>query len=257
MVFQDYMNWVALVWFLTCWVGYTYYSKRKAENTECLSAQLYSFRIDWVRNLMRRENRISDLALLNNLVQMVNFLATTNIFVLAGAVTVLYSSGHIIDLLANHPFVANTSVEEVQIKLITLVLIFVYAFFRFTWAMRQHTFVSILIGAAPNVVQGQPLTQDQEDFAIQVAKVSDRAAHDFNYGLRSYYFALSLLPWFINPWIFMFTAALVVAVLYIREFRSRTLRILVRSRESYLRIYQADSKAPSIIPSKLLAPPPI
>jgi len=256
MVFQDTMNWVALAWFLTCWVGYTFYSKRKAENTECLSAQLYTYRIDWVRNIMRRENRISDLALLNNLVQMVNFLATTNIFVLAGAVTVLYSSSHIIDLLSNHPFVASTSVEEVQIKLMTLVLIFVYAFFRFTWAMRQHTFVSILIGAAPIATPGQPLTQDQEDFAIQVAKVSDRAAHDFNYGLRSYYFALSLLPWFINPWIFIFTATLVVAVLYIREFRSRTLRILVRSRESYLRIYQQASKTP-LIPSKLPAPPPV
>ena len=200
MIFSDMMNWVAFGWFLACWIGYTFYAKKRAGDTECLSALLYSYRVDWMRSLLHRENRISDLALLNNLVQMVNFLATTNIFILAGAVTVLYSSQGMMELLQHHAFVAVTSVEEVQFKLLTLVIIFVYAFFRFTWAMRQHTFVSILIGAAPYVPAGTPLSEDQEAFAVQLAKIADRAGHECNYGLRSYYFALSMLTRCFSPW---------------------------------------------------------
>ncbi len=237
MIFVDFMNWVAFAWFLACWVGYTFYAKRRARRTpESLSALLFSYRIDWMRSLLRREARISDLALLNNLVQMVNFMATTNIFVLAGAVTVLYSSSNVLELLQHHAFVAKTTTEEVQFKLLVLVIIFVYAFFRFTWAMRQHTFVSILIGAAPLVKGDQPLEPAHEEFALQVARISDRAGHEFNYGLRSYYFALSLLTWFISPWALIPTCSAVVLVLYTREFRSKTLRYLMRSRESYLEL---------------------
>src|SRR5690606_41250626 len=53
------------------------------------------------------------------------------------------------------------------------------------------------------------------------------AAHSFNLGLRSYYFALAMLSWFINPWVFMAITAGVVYVLYRREFKSEVLGELV------------------------------
>lgn len=242
MIFSDILNWVAFLWFLTCWVGYTFYARRAAENKACLAALIYSYRIDWMKSLLRHENRISDLALLGNLMQMVNFMATTNIFVLAGAVTVLYSSDSVLKLIEGHAFIAETTLEQVQFKLLVLVVIFIYAFFRFTWALRQHTFCSILIGAAPQVPQGRDLTIDEEQFAQQVAKVSDRAAHEFNYGLRSYYFALSLLAWFISPLLFMAACTMVVVVLYLREFRSRTLSMLVRSRQSFIKVIRTNQE---------------
>lgn len=246
MIFNDILNWMAFAWFLTCWVGYTIYSRKAAEDKACLAALIYSYRIDWIKALLRHDNRISDLALLGNLMQMVNFMATTNIFVLAGAVTVLYSSESVLSLLEGHAFVTPTTLEQVQFKLLVLVLVFVYAFFRFTWALRQHTFCSIMIGAAPQVTQGRPLTVDEEQFALQVAKVSDRAAHEFNYGLRSYYFALSLLAWFISPLLFIPACTVVVVVLYLREFRSRTLSMLVRSRQSFIKVIRANEQQATV-----------
>ena len=242
MIFNDILNWVAFFWFLTCWVGYTFYAKRAAENKACLAALIYSYRIDWMKSVMRHENRIADLALLGNLMQMVNFMATTNIFVLAGAVTVLYSSDSVLKLLEGHSFIAGATLEQIQFKLLLLVVIFIYAFFRFTWALRQHTFCSIMIGAAPQVPRERELTIDEEQFAQQVARVSDRAAHEFNYGLRSYYFALSLLAWFISPILFMGACTLVVVVLYLREFRSRTLSMLVRSRQSFIKVMRTNQE---------------
>lgn len=247
MIFNDILNWLAFAWFMTCWVGYTFYSRKAAEDKACLAALIYSYRIDWIKGLLRHDNRISDLALLGNLMQMVNFMATTNIFVLAGAVTVLYSSESVLSLLEGHAFVAHTTLEQVQFKLLVLVLIFVYAFFRFTWALRQHTFCSIMIGAAPQVPKGRALTVDEEQFCVQVAKISDRAAHEFNYGLRSYYFALSLLAWFISPWLFIPACTIVVVVLYLREFRSRTLSMLVRSRQSFIKVVRANQEQMTVV----------
>jgi uncharacterized membrane protein len=56
------------------------------------------------------------------------------------------------------------------------------------------------------------------------------AANNFNLGLRTYYFSLSVLAWFINPWLFMLMVTGVVFILYRREFNSSTLRQLVISR---------------------------
>ncbi|KZZ59947.1 hypothetical protein A3762_15985 [Oleiphilus sp. HI0125] len=56
------------------------------------------------------------------------------------------------------------------------------------------------------------------------------AAHNFNMGLRTYYFSISVLAWFISPIAFMAAATSVVFVLYQREFKSSTLKTLMQSK---------------------------
>lgn len=236
MIFHDFLNWAAFIWFCTCWISYTLYARHMARTKDSLSALLYRYRIDWIKDLMRRDNRISDLTLLGNLMQMVNFLATTTIFATAGLITALYSSASVVDLLSNHEFIIRTTQEQVQFKILLLVIIFIYAFFRLTWAMRQHTFCSILIGSAPHVSPGREFTEDEMRFATHLGKISDRAGQEFNFGLRSYYFALSLLTWFLNPWLLIVACTCVVIILYMREFRSKTLDFLVKSREAFVAI---------------------
>lgn len=236
MIFNDFLNWAAFFWFCFCWISYTLYARYRARNKDSLSALLYRYRIEWIKDLMRRDNRISDLTLLGSLMQMVNFLATTTIFVTAGLITVLYSAENVVDLLSNHEFVIRTTQEQVQFKILILVIIFIYAFFRLTWAMRQHTFCSILIGSAPHVSPGRDFTEHELKFATHLAKISDRAAQEFNFGLRSYYFALSLMTWFLSPWLLIPACTCVVLILFMREFRSKTLSFLVKSREAFIAI---------------------
>ena len=64
-----------------------------------------------------------------------------------------------------------------------------------------------------------------------VAKVLDRAAHSYNYGIRAYYFAMAALVWFINDWFFMAACAVVIFVLYRREFMSSSLQAMVDARQ--------------------------
>jgi uncharacterized membrane protein len=59
--------------------------------------------------------------------------------------------------------------------------------------------------------------------------IASFAAEDFNQGLRAYYFALAALTWFLHPTLFMLISALVVYILYQREFKSRTLYALTHA----------------------------
>ena len=101
---------------------------------------------------------------------------------------------------------------------------FVFAFFQFTWSLRQYGFCGVLIGAAPD---GRNLNEeDQALYANRAAKVIDQAGHSFNYGLRSIYFSLSALSWFIDPVLFMITSVVVMIVMKQREFHSKVLKAL-------------------------------
>jgi uncharacterized membrane protein len=102
-----------------------------------------------------------------------------------------------------------------------LVVVFVYAFFKFTWALRQFNYVAILVGAAPPpAAAASPAALA---YADQAARVANRAAEHFNKAMRSYYFGLAALTWLIQPWLLVLATVAVVRVVYRREFRSATL----------------------------------
>jgi uncharacterized membrane protein len=56
--------------------------------------------------------------------------------------------------------------------------------------------------------------------ASRLLRVISMAATPFNFGLRAYYFGMTMLAWFVSPWLFMLMSIGVVLVLYRREFHS-------------------------------------
>ena len=128
------------------------------------------------------------------------------------------STDRTIEIVRALPFAAKTTLLQWEVKLLVLCMIFVYAFFKFTWALRQFNYCSTLIGAAP--------TGPDDGFARRAAALSTNASKDFNQGLRAYYFSLAALGWFVSPWAFVVATTLVVVVLYRREYRSTALRTL-------------------------------
>jgi uncharacterized membrane protein len=103
------------------------------------------------------------------------------------------------------------------------VVIFVYAFFKFAWCYRLFTYCAVLIGAAP---LPDALTPQAYDHADRLARLHSLAAQHFNSGLRSYFFALATLGWFLHPFVFIVATSWVTWVVYRREFRSRSFNIL-------------------------------
>ncbi len=174
--------------------------------------------------LLTRDNRVGDAALLGNLERNVSFFASSTLLVLAGLVAAIGSGEDIVAVAENLPFTLAVSEYGWEAKLLLLSVIFVYAFFKFSWSLRQYGFAAVLIGRAPAPSELKGAAAQR--FATHAGQVISRAAQAFNLGLRAYYFSLAYLLWFLNPWIFMLSSATVVGVLYRREFRSRVLNAL-------------------------------
>lgn len=216
-------DWLALGWFVLCWAGYTWFADHRGGGEQGLMKASNLYRLEWARGLLAREVRIMDSALIGNLIQSVSFFANTTIFIIAGLLTLLGGAEHGVEVTGDLPFARQTSRELWELKLLLLLAIFVYAFFKFTWALRQFNFFSILMGAAP-----QPGSQSQADegFVCKIARINAYAGDDFNRGVRAYYFGLAALAWFIQPWVFMAVTTVVLWVLYRRDFASPTLHAL-------------------------------
>lgn len=212
----------AVIWLFACWVGYTVYSESRAAGDNLLGV-MAKHREQWMMRMLGREHRIVDTQIVNSVINNATFFASTSILILAGLLAVLGAPEDVIAVVRDVPLAVATTRAVWEMKVITLALIFIYGFFKFGWSMRQFNYCAVLIGAAP--LHPEP-PDDHREYAVAAARVASLAAKHFNHGVRSYYFGMAALSWFVNP-LFLFPAAVVIVlVLYRREFHSRTLAAL-------------------------------
>lgn len=139
---SNFNNLLAIAWFALCWGGYTRYAIWKGRDTACLASVLHLYREDWMRRMLLRDNRIADASVIGNLERNASFFASSTLIILAGILTVLGASDRALSLLADLPLVQQTSQGMSEIKLLCLATVFVYAFFTFSWCMRQYNFAA-------------------------------------------------------------------------------------------------------------------
>jgi uncharacterized membrane protein len=175
--------------------------------------------------MLEREVRIADETTIANLERSVSFFASTSILIIAGLITLLGSNDTVTKVLSNIPVITTAS-NGWAFKIMLLIVVFLYAFFKFTWSLRQYGFVSVMVGSAPSPAD-KCSAEGKQFHAQRIALMCSKAAGNFNLGLRTYYFSVSILAWFISPILFMLCTALVAFVLYRREFRSETLNNLM------------------------------
>lgn len=230
MVFDSFFDFAALGYFLLAWVGYSRYAKHRAQRgvKPSLSRAMRRHRILWAQRMLERENRIIDASLLANQERIVGFFASATLIIVAAVLTAL-SRAEELEVLARHVSPqGDISVQQIELKLLVLLLIFVYAFFKITWALRQYGFASVLAGSAP--MPGEPIDRTaKERFAFNFARLMDAAGHDNNSCLRAYYFALAVVFWFAGGLAFVLVTTMVVLVLANREFRSSTVAKILRA----------------------------
>jgi uncharacterized membrane protein len=215
------IDFFAFTFFCIAWSGYTLYARSGRRRQLTISAAMNKFRRQWLLEMSRREIRLVDVNALTSLAHNMTFFASTTILVIGGLFALLGSSDRAIGALAGLPFAIATSQTAWEIKVLLLIVIFVYAFFQFAWASRMSNYCAILIGAAPPV--GSP---ESASHAERAARMTNLMGHHFNLGLRAYFFALAFLGWFVHPWLLIFATTCVVMVNYWREFRSPELRAL-------------------------------
>ncbi len=215
---------VAPAFFLLCWVGYSAFADSNVGSRRSLMGRIHELREVWMQRMLARDNRIGDMQVVMILAQSNAFFASTSLLIIGGCLAILGAREQAMNVLQVIPGVADTPLFVWEIKVLLLVIVFVFAFFKLTWSLRQFNYVAILIGAAPPPDQAE--TDAGRAFAQTAAGVASRAAEHFNKALRTFYFGLAALSWFLHPYLFIALTALVVLVVYRREFRSHTLVIL-------------------------------
>lgn len=219
------LHWIdalALAFFIASWVGYVYRADRSGERN--LLAATNRYRLQWMREMLRRENRTMDSIMVGNLLRSITFFANTTIFILLGLVTMLGYHDRASDIISEIPFAQPASGFLWEIKIFLLIIIFIYAFFKYTWSLRQYNYAGIFIVAAPS----RERVDEHEDAAQRGAALVANAAKHFNNGLRAYYFGLAALAWFLHPLAFILTTGWVLFVTHRREYRSGTLNNLTK-----------------------------
>jgi uncharacterized membrane protein len=216
-------DWAALLLFLTGWFGYSYVADRAARSAKGLRGVTHLRRIEWAREMTARENRITDASLIGDLKASVSFYANATIYIIAGLIAVAGTLERVVSFTEDLPFARQTSRELLEAKMFVLIGIFIFAYFKFTWSLRQFNFLSILLGATPaKGTESDALERAAERFAL----MSSLAGDEFNRGIRAYYFGFAVLGWFVHPGLFVALTLAILAVLWRRDFHSHTLRAL-------------------------------
>src|SRR3970040_1231620 len=100
---------LSLMWFVTIWVGYTWYAHRGAWRQRSLRAVMHAHRVEWMRQMVLRDNRVADVNILRNLLQSVSFFASTTLLIMVGLLTILGSSDRPLEIVRALPFAETTT----------------------------------------------------------------------------------------------------------------------------------------------------
>jgi uncharacterized membrane protein len=221
---------VALAWFVTAWAAFNFIQDHLLKHS--VNQHLIVLRRHWMARMLERDARMPDTVLLGHSMQSCSFFASTTMLVLAGLVGFFGVADHAHQLLDNMGLAVKTSLALFEVKLMIQGAIFVLAFFKFTWAIRQFNYCVAMIGSAPL----PPVPEAERDrLAGPIAGMLSLALGEFNSGIRAYYFALAGMVWLVDPFFYMVATAGVVVILTRRQVFSRAERLL-RSQLEYLEL---------------------
>ena len=221
MFILSWLDGLALLVFAGAWCAYAAVLEWAPASRLSLNARMDRYRGVWMERMLAREMRMTDMQIMASLQNGTAFFASTSLLAIGGAITMVRASDEVTTLMSALPFVTPISREVWEIKVIGLVVIFVYAFFKFAWAYRLFNYVAILLGATPFASE-----QDTDGAKAHIRRTTGlfaSAGRHFNRGQRAFFFALGYLGWFIGPVILMLSTVAVVVVMWRRQFVSDSL----------------------------------
>src|SRR5262245_16471968 len=119
---------VALGWFIVAWTGYAIHVEYMPKKRPSLNATVNAYREIWMRRMLAREARMVDMQVMAALQNGTAFFASTSLFAIGGALTILRSTDEVLNVVATLPIGIPTTRMLWEVKAIGLAVIFVYAF---------------------------------------------------------------------------------------------------------------------------------
>ena len=137
MALLPWIDWVAVVVFFCSWAGYAQFARQRSGSKRSVLGATNAVRRQWMLQATYREVRVFDGVVIQSLSSSPSFFASTTILIIGGLLAVL-GGDKANDLVPDLPFAARTSTLIFDMKLILMLGIFVYTFFRFTWPEVQR-----------------------------------------------------------------------------------------------------------------------
>jgi uncharacterized membrane protein len=215
---------IAIAWFLMLVVGYQIVAARRPLAARSIVDAVQRQRVAWMLNMAVRDNRTLDAIVLQSLGQGNAFFASTSVIAIGGLAAIMGSGEKVQVLLEQLPYVARSSPQLWDLKVLVMIGVFIYAFFKFAWAFRLSHYTGIMIGATP--IPTETNVDECRTHAERTATLIGIAAEHSNGGLRSFYYAMAVMAWFFHPLAFMAATSWVLLILVRRDFHSRSLRVL-------------------------------
>ncbi len=218
---------LAIAFFAVAWTGYAITIERASLGGNSLNARMSIYREVWMRRMLDREMRMVDMQIMASLQNGTAFFASTTLLAIGGGLTLLRATEEAMNVLGALPLGIQASAGLWEIKCIGLIVIFVYAFFKFAWSYRLFNYVAILLGAMPFAEKRD--TPEAQSHVMRTTRLFQSAGRHFNRGQRAFFFALGYLGWFISPWVLFATTTSIVIVMWRRQFSSDAWRAMARS----------------------------
>lgn len=210
------LDWLALIAFFVAVFAYGRYADHAGDRL--LNARMREVRAIWMRRYLERDDRVLDSILTGHSINSIALFSSATLLIVVAMLGVFTNADTAYHMALTSSFIVHTTKELFQLKLIGLVCVFVYGFYRFTWALLQYNYFLALVGSAPLKDHLTPATAAQ--LGNQMSVVLNSAVTSFNSGFRSYYQALAWIGWFFHPLVFIAATAFVSFVLVYRQIAS-------------------------------------
>ena len=221
---SHWVDTLAVSFFVIEWVTYGFTLEHTAYGRNSLSSRMNAYREVWARRLLDREARMVDMQVVISLQTGTAFFASTSLLAIGGGLALLRATNDALAVLSKLPVDMSPSPALWEMKCVGLILIFIYAFFKFAWSYRLFNYVAILVGAMP--LTSERDTAEAEAHVLRTARLFESAGRHFNRGQRAFFFALGYLGWFVSPWLLFASTAAVVIVTWRRQFASNAWRAM-------------------------------
>lgn len=215
-VFLTLWDVAALAMFALCWFGMTFAVETKRKRAPSTANIMAQYRLRWMEQMLQRDPRIMDSALLGHLRSGAAFFASGCMIAIGGAAALLGQVDRVVTLAQDLGDVVDITRAASEAKILFILLLLVSAFLRFVWSHRLFGYCAILMGA----IGRDPEDAENLRLVRKAGQLNVYAGRSFNRGLRQIYFTLAALAWFVGPQAFLLATLATAAILYRREFLS-------------------------------------
>lgn len=214
----------ALALLIASWLLIGWISEHPPAHRPSVGKLMEGYRREWMRQLVTRQPRLFDSAMVDGLRQSTTFFASTALIAIGGGLALIGNPQQLTDLAQEFEITGGPKLLW-ETRILTATLFGANAFLKFVWSHRLFSYAAITMASVPNDPK-DPLAYPR---AEQAAKLNINAAKSFNRGLRSVYFALATLAWLLGPEILVGATLFTTAMLWRREFASLARRALLEN----------------------------